>query len=57
MIVYVGDRKSQGQFPDYPEKRTNGFYSEHSKDTSSPFGHVQKAICCSSVASRSIQQQ
>lgn len=31
MVVYVGDRKSrERQFPDYPEKRINGFYSEHS---------------------------
>lgn len=49
MVVYVGDRKSQeGQFPGYSEKRISGFYSEHSKDTSSPFGYIQKALSCCS---------
>lgn len=56
MGVHVGARKSQeGQFPGYPEKRISGFYSEHPKDTSSPFGYTQKALSCSSEASRCIQ--
>lgn len=36
MVVHVGDRKSWGHFPDYPENRVNDFYSEHFKDITAP---------------------